>query len=272
MNSDKNSEKTGLPSGPSVFNTNGIVKNDNTIINLSGRYFLQRFLLILKMFPKIIICYTSGGSGSGKLIDYLKNNLFLKNFGSKNAGNSDSDEGEDKPEELINKTASFDFLLKIPGISTIEKAKYLMTKVKNLKELCNLSKSTLRDYVGNDKVFNFLHHGDEVIESSDYSESESNLSPESLKPISNLNACRPSEFLEDHKEKELTPKSSSPTRVLVADKQIESSPHAMYESLASPMSSSAVSNLHNQSEMILMGTTQSSEESIPETSHTTTLV
>ena len=125
---------------------NDLARQESTPLILMNKNFIQQISYLVKNFQKIHFFWTGSGESSSKLIEKLKKSE--RNKQSPVPESTDSDLG---------RSASFDFLVKLPGVGSVEKAKVVMKSVKNLKELFGKSKSDLKQITGNDKLWEFIH-------------------------------------------------------------------------------------------------------------------
>ena len=125
------------------------MSGSNTVFTMSESLFLKRLLTVMKLFPKVRFAWTSSGQQSAKLFKHMKTIY------------PDSPQSEEKTvyknEHGLGRSASFDFLTKLPGIGSLENAKKIIGRVANLEGLVGIRKTELRKLVGNDLLWEFLH-------------------------------------------------------------------------------------------------------------------
>merc|ERR1712048_1536879 len=82
----------------------------------------------------------------------------FKNIKNLYPGNPKSEEKTVyKNEHGLGRSASFDFLTKLPGVGNLENAKKIAARIVNIQELMNVSKKELYKILGNNVLWEFLH-------------------------------------------------------------------------------------------------------------------
>lgn len=124
---------------------------------ISTQSVTSKLVLLTLHFPALRILWCHSPNATAELFEELKQ------------GQAEPDAstavviGQDTLDQIKNTTysaAAQDFLLKLPGINT-KNYRRLMEKVKDLQELCSLSRESLSTILGNDSnaslLWTFLH-------------------------------------------------------------------------------------------------------------------